>query len=121
MIIAAQDRKVTVAIHSWLAWRQIAPIWSELVAASECCSFSLSEAWVGTWLEIFGAQLQPSILIFESEGQAVGACMLANAKTAHGFLGIRRLALNASGEPGADTTYAEYNDILSRPGWESLV
>jgi len=121
-IPALQDRELTMASHPWSAWKQVAPIWSEVFAESECCSFSLSETWVETWLEIFGAQLQPSILIFfENGGHPVGACLLANAKTSHGFIGIKRLSLNASGEPGADTTYAEYNDILSKPGWESAV
>lgn len=120
-VSALQDRKVTVTVHPWQAWKQLAPIWSALVAGSESCSFSLSEIWVETWLEVFGPQLQPSVLIFESNGQAVGACLLANAKPIHGFLRIKRLALNASGESSADTTYPEYNDILSKPGWESSV
>ena len=118
---ALQDRKVTIAVHPWSGWKQVAPIWSDLFSVSGCCSFSLSETWVETWLEVFGEQLQPSILIFESGGQAMGACLLANAKTIHGFLRIKRLSVNASGEPSADTTYAEYNDILSRPGWQPSV
>ncbi len=120
-IAVLQDRKVTVAVHPWSAWKQVSPSWSELLVVSGCSSFSLSETWVETWLEVFGRQLQPSILIFEGEGQVVGACLLANAKTPHAILRIKRLSLNACGEPGADTTYAEYNDILSRPGWESSV
>lgn len=118
---ALQDRRATISIHPWSAWQQLAPIWSELVAASGCCSFSLSETWVETWLQVFGPQLQPSVLIFESDRRAVGACLLANAKTMHGFLRIKRLSLNASGEASADTTYSEYNDILCLPGWESAV
>ncbi len=31
---------------------------------------------------------------------------------------MRRVTLNASGEPAEDTTYVEFNNLLSRPGWE---
>jgi CelD/BcsL family acetyltransferase involved in cellulose biosynthesis len=102
------------------AWPDVAPLWSELVSVSQC-SFFLTTAWVETWIEVFGAQLRPSILTFASGSQVVGACLLVNSRPGFNPFFIKRVSLNTWGESHADTTYAEFNDLLTRAGWEGQV
>lgn len=99
-------------------WPRIRPAWCELAAASQDSSFFLSPAWVETWLEVFGARLNTTILVFEDKAGPVGACLLVRANRRFGIIPLERLSLNASGEDDADTTYIEFNHVLSRPGWE---
>ena len=117
---AALDCEIKVVAHDSSQWESIRPIWSELVEASKC-SFFVTAEWIETWLEVFGSHLDPSILIVERLGQPIGACLLVMRRPARGFLSIRRMSMNASGEPASDTTYVEFNDILSRAGWEGPV
>lgn len=113
--------ELKISVHHRLAWPSIAPVWSELAAASPNCSVFLTEAWIGAWLEVYGPDLDPSILVFESAGRAVGACLLVKTRRSQALLQVNRISLNASGEPIAETTYVEYNDLLCREGWEGYV
>lgn len=105
----------TVTSYPASAWPMVAPIWSELVAASQC-SFFLTREWIESWLEVFGPSLRPSILLMEDAERVVGACLLVRNR--RGLLPFDRIWLNASGEKPNDTTYIEYNNCLSLPGWE---
>jgi hypothetical protein len=121
MTVTALDRALHIVHHKWSAWPQVAPIWSELVKACPHCSVFLTESWIVTWLENFGPQLNPSILVFESGGQTVGACLLVTDKWNLAVFPVKRISLNASGESAADTTYSEFNDLLCRRGWDRPV
>ncbi|HYZ85190.1 MAG TPA: GNAT family N-acetyltransferase [Bryobacteraceae bacterium] len=77
--------------------------------------------WTTVWLETFGAELSPRILIFEANGRAVGACVLSKSNVGLKLLPIRRLSLNAAGESMLDTTYIEFNDLLCAPGWNDPI
>ncbi len=114
---AALDCEIKVVVRDGSDWAKIRPVWSELVEASSC-SFFLTTEWIETWLEVFGSRMDLSILIVEKRGQAIGACLVVTRRPAGGFLSMRRMSMNASGEPAVDTTYVEFNDILSRTGWE---
>lgn len=118
---AALARELAINVYGRSAWPSVAPVWSELAAASPNCSAFLTEAWIGTWLEIYGPDLDPSILVFESAGQPVGACLLVRSRRSRALLPVDRISLNASGEAAADTTYVEFNDLLCRDGWETPV
>jgi CelD/BcsL family acetyltransferase involved in cellulose biosynthesis len=113
--------ELSVSVHHRSAWPSIAPVWSELAAASPNCSVFLTEAWIGTWLEVYGPDLDPSILVFGSAGEAVGACLLVRTSQNQALLQVNRISLNASGEAAAETTYIEFNDLLCRAGWEERV
>src|SRR3972149_5898684 len=67
---------VRITVHRTSKWPQVAPIWSDLAESSPHSSFCLSPEWVASWLEVFGGELKPEILVFEAEGVAVGACLL---------------------------------------------
>ena len=104
-----------IATHAISEWAELQPVWQMLVEASEC-SFFLTTSWIETWLETFGPHLNPSILIAENEGAVAGACLVAGRRVGLGFLTATGISINAAGEPSTDTTYTEFNEILSLPG-----
>jgi CelD/BcsL family acetyltransferase involved in cellulose biosynthesis len=109
-----------VSVHGREAWPSIAPVWRELEEASPNSSFFLTEAWASAWLEVYGPQMDPSILVFESGGRAVGACLLVRSRR-NRLLPVERVSLNAAGEPAGETTYIEFNDLLCLEGWEEQI
>ncbi len=109
-----------LTIYSRNDWSRIASDWEHLSLQSGA-SFFLSNAWVETWLEIFGEQLDPEILLFKREGQAVGACLLVRRLFWRKFVPLRRVFLNCTGEDEADSTYVEYNRLMCLPGHEDAV
>ena len=115
------DRMLRMEVRSLREWDQTAAIWSELANTSPTCSFFLDRDWVESWLETFGQDLRPSILLFEYDSQPVGICLLVRTWVVRGFIPLRRYSLNTSGESQEDTCYAEYNDVLCRPGFEQLI
>lgn len=107
--------------HPSSAWPGLAAVWRELAGTSPHSSFFLTEAWVETWLETFGSHLDVSILLFRTGAETVGACLLAEGTCKRAMIPVRRISLNASGEPAADTTYIEFNNLLCAGGWEEAV
>lgn len=59
--------------------------------------------------------------MFESEGSAVGTCLVVSTLYRRALFPIRRVSLNAAGEPVKDTTYVEFNNLLCQPGWEGPI
>ena len=102
-------------------WPMIAPIWSELVAASRDCSIFLTREWIETWIEVYGESLDVSIVLFRSGGDPAGACLLARSTRKPAMIPLRRISLNAAGERHSASTYIEYNDLLARSGCEGAV
>jgi CelD/BcsL family acetyltransferase involved in cellulose biosynthesis len=116
---------IGVQSHPWTEWSRWSLVWSELHAGAAAASFFLTTDWVETWLEVFGAALQPRILVF-SEGDprdspVVGICLLSIRTQWAGPLRVRRAHLNASGELEADEVCSEDNALLCRPGAEDAV
>lgn len=112
---------VRMVVYPAAAWPRVAPAWPELVRASRQCSVFLTEAWVQTWIEVFAPLLDVSVAVFESADGPVGACLLVKSTSRRAMIPLRRVSLNAAGEPAADTTYIEFNDLLCRAGWEEAV
>ncbi len=102
-------------------WPRLAPVWRELVQLCPEASYFLETAWIETWLSIFGAVLDVSIAVFHSGVDPVAICLLVKSTRRMGGVPWRRISLNASGEPSCDTTYVEYNTLLCREGWETVV
>jgi CelD/BcsL family acetyltransferase involved in cellulose biosynthesis len=111
-------RKLKTLSRPASAWPSVAPLWAELTRSSPHASFFLSPDWVDAWLEAFGAQLAPEIVVFESDGQAVATCLLVSRTERVGPFAVRRLYLNTAGEDSADSACVEYNGFLCRAGWE---
>ena len=107
---------VRVEVHPWTAWPDWSAIWAELAqAATPSARFFLGPHWIETWMQIFGAQLRPRILVFRRDGAAAGICLVVSRRERRGPIPIRRLYLNAAGEDEADETCLEYNRLLCRP------
>lgn len=123
--IEVSQSERSAALHMELlpptAWMELAPSWSELVRCSTQASFFVSEEWIGIWLQIFALHLDVSIATFQSTDQLVGACLLVRPAGRWSRVPLRRVYVNAAGEPDAATTYVEFNTLVCRPGWESAV
>ncbi|MFN7982866.1 MAG: GNAT family N-acetyltransferase [Vicinamibacterales bacterium] len=108
---------LSVTSCSWRRWADIAPTWRALAAAS-AASFFLSDAWVASWLDAFGEQLEPRVLLFNDGDAVVGACLLVRTLAWRKVLPMRRWHLNCAGESELDDTAIEYNRLLSAPDRE---
>jgi len=98
-------------------WPRFAAHWEKLAEGAEYSIF-LSPLWIETWIEIFGDLVNASLVSFRSAGHDIGACLVVHTAPSLAQP-LRKVSLNASGEPAADTLYVELNDILCRPGWQS--
>jgi CelD/BcsL family acetyltransferase involved in cellulose biosynthesis len=112
------SEKLNVTVFPTSVWPDIAPVWRDLVRTSKCSVFLTAE-WIEAWLEVFGRDLCPKILMFRSDQEPVGICLLVRNRA--GLVPVKRIWLNAAGEPSEDTTYIEYNNVVARAGWETPV
>lgn len=112
--------QIAVTSHSWREWNNIKPIWKRIFGESGA-SFFLSDDWVDTWLNVFGAELHPEILIFHSNDEPVGACVLVHRLCWLKCIPLRRVYLNCAGENESDGTAIEYNRLMCLPGHEQGV
>jgi CelD/BcsL family acetyltransferase involved in cellulose biosynthesis len=103
----------------WREWPGMAAAWDSLLESTAYGSFFLSRAWVEAWLATFGNALNPELLVFESGGETVGACLLVWRTQWIKHLPVRRVYLNCSGED--QSVYIEYNALLAQPAWEERV
>ncbi|HXT97428.1 MAG TPA: GNAT family N-acetyltransferase [Polyangia bacterium] len=107
---------VRVEVHPWTAWPRWSATWAELAqVTAPRAGFFLGPHWIETWIQIFGPQLQPRILVFHRDGGAAGICLIVSRRERRGPVPVRRLYLNAAGEDEADETCLEYNRLLCRP------
>jgi hypothetical protein len=74
--------------------------------------------WIGTWLETFGPDLNPAILVVERAGQIVGLSLLSLTAPRLLRVPLRGVAINATGESMDDTIYSEYNNLVCLEGHE---
>jgi CelD/BcsL family acetyltransferase involved in cellulose biosynthesis len=112
-------REISISVCDRRDWLQVSAQWAKLFAQSGA-SFFLSDRWVTTWLDVFGEQLEPKILLFrlEQDAEPVGACLLVRSVSWLGFIPVRRVYLNCAGESEADSTCIEYNRLLCLPGYQ---
>lgn len=73
--------------------------------------------WVESWLEAYTDSLHPSILMFEADGTAVGACLLIAKTEKKGPIPLRRLYVNTAGEAVTETVYVAFNTLVCLPAW----
>ncbi|MGA2596363.1 MAG: GNAT family N-acetyltransferase [Bryobacteraceae bacterium] len=96
-------------------WSSIAPIWTELAETSQSSIF-MSPLWVETWLETFGDLVKASLVTFQNDRSSVGTCLIVEPRRSW-KRPLRRITINASGEPDEDTLYIEFNSLLCREEW----
>lgn len=92
-----------------------------MLASRSAASLFLTPAWVETWLQVFGEQLNPRLLTFVEAGEVVGACLLVRRLHWRKFVPMRRVHLNCAGENHEDGTCVEYNRLLCLPGRDADV
>ena len=76
----------------------------------------MSPLWVETWLETFGDLVKTSVVTFQNDGSTVGACLIGEPGWSW-KRPLRRLTINASGEPAEHTLYIEFNSLMCREEW----
>ena len=79
-------------------------------------TFFVSREWVSCWLETFGDELNPDLLLFVQQGEVIGCCLLVWRTAWVRGIPLRRVYLNCAGENDADSTCIEYNSLLHLPG-----
>ncbi len=104
-----------VESHPWTAWARWSPVWAGLAQGSASAGFFLGPHWIESWMEAFGALLQPRILVFRRDDAVAGICLIVSRRQRRGPIPVRCLYLNAAGEDEADETCLEYNGLLCRP------
>jgi len=112
---------ISVQALNWRQWSELAPAWELIHNRCPEASFFLSREWVDCWLATFGADLNPELLAFVRDGEAVGCCVLVTRTQWVRGIPLRRVYLNCAGEDEADSTCIEYNSLLSLPGCEEDV
>ena len=117
-IVESAEQRLTVEAHDHRAWPRIASAWSELSSATPHQCFFLTPESVEAWLAAFGSQLNPSLLLFRSDGDVVAACIVVRRTERKGPFFVRRVYLNTAGEYEGDSPCIEYNTLLCKPGFE---
>ncbi len=112
------SQSTTVRVRPWTAWAEVAADWERLFASLTTPTPFVSALWVGTWLEVFGSDINPSFLTLEAGGITVAACLISRSQRRRLRVPLRTVTINASGESAADTVYSEYNTLLCKPGYE---
>ncbi len=120
MAAPAFSLALKISAHPVSGWPRLAGQWSDLAESARTSSIFLSQAWIETWIEMFGAAVRPSLLTFEHGGRPVGAALVAEDQRRIALAPVLRLSLNAAEEAGGHS-FLESNGLLCRPGWENGV
>jgi hypothetical protein len=107
--------EISVQVLNWRQWSGFAPTWQRIHDMCPDASFFVSREWVDCWLATFGEELNPDLLAFVGDGDVVGCCLLVWRTQWVRGIPLRRVFLNCAGENEADSTYIEYNSLLSLP------
>lgn len=118
-IPGAAKHGLSVERHDWTAWADVAGTWSSIANQREHVTLFLTTEAVQVWLEVFGQQLRPELLVFKAgDGQAIAACVVVRRTERKGPFFVRRVYLNTAGEDDRDSPCLEYNELLCVPGHE---
>lgn len=94
--------------------------WAQLHHCLRPSTFFLCEAWVDSWLAVFGADVRVDLWTVRAGEQLVGGALLVRRLERRGPVPLRCVYLNTSGE-GADSVTVEHNAVLCRHGFEDAV
>jgi CelD/BcsL family acetyltransferase involved in cellulose biosynthesis len=116
------DEELTTDTYDASAWHALAEAWRLLVERCAHATFFMTQHWVETWLETFGAKHRPRLLVFrEADGRIVGASLLVEGVRRRGPFVLRTIHLHTAGEDQRDSPCLEFNTLLSDPGYERAV
>lgn len=89
-----------------------ARIWGAIEALCPGASPFVRWPWVGAWLEVYGPQLRPSLLLGNEDTRTVGAVLVGQRRVRrHGAFVVRQLYLNTAGEE-REGVCTEFNQVL---------
>lgn len=112
---------VSVEKLTWREWSGFASTWEQIHNISPQASYFLSRPWVDCWLATFGERLDPDLLVFTACGEAVGCCFLVRRTQWRQGIPLRRVFLNCSGEDESESTFLEFNSLLTLPEYAQPV
>lgn len=95
----------------------LAERWERLLCESDADTIFLTWEWIGSWLDAYGADVEPAVLRVEDGGRLVGVAPLALRNEPAGRFGPRRI-LTFLGDGSADS---DYLDLIARRGSEGAV
>lgn len=102
--------------YSWIEWSQVVKDWKDLHSISPHASFFNSPQWLGTWLETFGAGLQPTIYVLRVLGSPRAAWILVRrTQYWRQIFPMRCVFFGTAGEDEADSVCVEYNGLVCHP------
>lgn len=119
--VSSPSSPITVSVHGASDWPSLAPIWADLARTSPHSSFYLSAEWIAAWLEVFVGSIPFQLLKFDEQGRTVAVCLLTCMLESRGPFRLLRIYLNSGGEPVAERTLMEFNNILCVSGKEEMV
>lgn len=103
-------------------WPSFSGTWEQLFSPRRDASPYVSPLWMRTWLETYGAALQPDLFIAKtSSNEPVGACLLTRRTRYQALLPHVRMHLNCDGENAGHGVVVQHNSILAIPGAEDHV
>ena len=92
--------------------RAIGRMWEDLESRSNCSYFQ-SWAWIGTWLDLLPAGLQPHLIVARSGQEVVGLAILCRRGIKrYGWLRSQAMFLHETGDPDLDCLTIEHNGFL---------
>ena len=115
------DLRVEATTEPFAAAAGVPEWWEPLFNASCNGSVFLSNAWMQSWLEVYGGDFQGLWIRWRYNGATVAGCLLVSRVVWKRFIPLRSLYLNATGEAVERTPLAEFNDILHLEGYQDAV
>jgi len=97
-------------------WERIAPEWQRLAETSAEVPLFMGRDWVECWLDVYGAELEPSLWQLRDGAGLVGACLLVERRERRGPVPVRCLYLNTAGEAPGEGVCVEFNALLHGAG-----
>lgn len=93
----------------------VAPLWQGLEAGLDSPRIAAGWVWTRCWLRHFGDVVDHRFVLVRRGADVVAAALLT--RSTHGPVGlrVRRLHLGTAGEPGDESVFVEYNDVLCAP------
>jgi len=95
--------------------------WPALFEASGSDSIFLSAAWLQAWIARYGPSFDGTWVHWEVDGVVVGGCLLVERTVRVKRIPFHSLYVNATGDAGERSPFAEFNDVLHLPGHGAAV
>ncbi|MBP2299065.1 GNAT family N-acetyltransferase [Azospirillum picis] len=111
--IVTEPGEIDIALHALPPAEALEAVWTELESRSNS-SFFLSWLWIGPWLALMPAGVDPQLLVARRGGDLVGLALLCpRRRRRFGLLRGCCWMLHETGDRTYDRLFMEYNGILA--------